>query len=53
MSMIEAFIRNLNQVHIVLLELIEENWFSTKNENRDIVLCAIINEKIRRYEEEY
>ena len=53
MSMVEAFIKNLDKADIWLLEYMEGNWFCTDHPERDIVLCAIINEKQNRYEEEY
>lgn len=53
MSMIEAFIGNLDKAGMALLDYMESNWFCTDHPQRNQVLVAIIGEKLRRYEEEY
>jgi hypothetical protein len=53
MSMMEAFLKNLDKISMWQLEYMESNWFCTNHPERAVVLCAIINEKLNRNEEEY
>lgn len=53
MSMLEAFIGNLDKADEQTLDMIESAWFCTYRSEREVVICAIINEKLLRSEKEY
>lgn len=53
--MIEVYINNIPKYSLSNLELFSEDWLTASDKHiyKRIILLAIINEKLRRYEQEY
>lgn len=54
MSMIEAYVKNIPEFSLAILEEFSEDWATMPNtEIKEAAFVALINEKLKRYEQEY
>lgn len=54
MNIVETYVKNLSRFSLYMLEDFMETWLEAKDgEIKQMIMPALINEKLIRYEQEY